>query len=478
MKNFIITALFASALALGAKNPNIVYILADDLGIGELSCYGQEKMKTPNIDRMATEGMQFSRHYSGSTVCAPSRCTLMTGLHTGHCSIRGNAKSPIKGSVGNMHMAEGTYTIAQMLKDKGYKTGIFGKWGLGSQESPTSPLKAGFDRFFGYNDQSHAHKYFTEYLWDDDKKVTYKGNNNTTKKDYSADTIHAEAIKFIDENKDNPFFIYYATTLPHADVISIEKYQAQFRGKFLPEVSFDGKKGGYVAQPETHAAFAAMVHTLDTHVGEIFKKLEDEGILDNTLIIFSSDNGTHLEGGHNPTYWESTGGLRGHKREVYEGGIRTPMLVYWKNKVAPTSKTSHISAFWDVLPTFAEIVDAEIPEGLDGISFLPTLLGKDDQKTHDYLYWEFKEGNKKALLQGDWKLVVLNVSKSPTYELYNLAEDRAEKNDISSKHPEKVEAMKAILKEARTAPDIKAFEFGAISEKDSKDSKNSKKSKK
>ncbi|MFI3290331.1 MAG: arylsulfatase [Opitutales bacterium] len=459
MKKLIITILLLSTSLFGAKKPNIIFILADDLGMGDLSCYGQEKLQTPNIDRIAKEGMQFDRHYSGSTVCAPSRCTLMTGMHTGNSIIRGNSKVTVKGFKGDMYMPEDTLTVAKFLKDNGYKTGLFGKWGLGANVSISAPLKMGFDKFFGYDDQALAHNYFPEYLCSDDGKITYEGNSVTSKKFYSPDMIHNEAMKFIDDNKDKPFFLYYASTLPHASIVSIEKYQAQFRGKFDPEVKFNG--GHYTKQPETHAAFAAMIFALDSYVGDVFKKLEAEGILDNTIIIFSSDNGTHVEGGHNPKYWNSSASLRGNKRDMYEGGVRTPMLVYWKNKVQAGSKTSHISAFWDFLPTVADVIGVEAPKGLDGISYLPTLLGNAEQKEHNYLYWEFKEkGGKKAILQGDWKLVALNVTTKAIYELYNIADDRPEQKNLINTNPEKFQELKELLDKARSTPKIPAFEFG------------------
>jgi arylsulfatase A len=437
--------------------PNIVYILADDLGYGDLSCYGQQKFSTPNIDRLAREGMLFTQHYTGCTVSAPSRSCLMTGLHTGHTPVRGN-----KGWVpeGNFPLPAESYTVAEMLKTKGYVTGAFGKWGLGYIETEGDPNSQGFDEFFGYNCQSLAHNYYPDHLWHNHEKVLLPENDSSKTGIYSADLIHKAALDFLETNKDKPFFLFYPTTIPHAELFAKEEYMKMFRGKFNPEKSFKGtdegpdfRLGPYGSQPEAHAAFAAMITELDDYVGELLGKLKELGLEKNTIVIFASDNGPHLEGGADPDYFNSNGDLKGYKRDFYEGGIRTPMLVRWPSKVKAGSESNHISAFWDILPTFAEITGAENPEGIDGISFLPTLLGK-KQKQHEYLYWEFHEqGGKIAVRMGNWKAVKLNIDKTPQglTELYNLSTDIGETNNIALSNPETVKQMEEIMKKAHTS---------------------------
>ena len=431
--------------------PNIIYILADDLGYGDLSCYGQQKFSTPNIDRLASEGMMFTQHYTGCTVSAPSRSSLMTGLHTGHTPIRGN-----KGwePEGNWPLPAETFTVAELLKNKGYVTGAFGKWGLGYIESEGDPNSQGIDEFYGYNCQTLAHNYYPDHLWHNHEKVHLYENDYSNIGAYSADLIHKAALNFIDENKDDNFFLFYPTTIPHAELFAKEEYMKLFRGKYDPEKSYIGvdngprfRLGPYGSQPEGHAAFAAMVTELDDYVGEILKKLEDLKLERNTIVIFASDNGPHLEGGADPDYFNSNGDLKGYKRDLYEGGIRTPMLVRWPGKIKPGSKNDLISAFWDILPTFAEIAGAEVPQGIDGISFLPSLLGK-EQKKHEFLYWEFHEqGGKMAVRMGNWKAVKLNINSTPQgeVELYDLSKDISESNNVASENPEIVKKLGEIM---------------------------------
>jgi len=345
--------------------PNIVYILADDLGYGDLSCYGQQKFSTPNIDRLALEGMLFTQHYTGCTVSAPSRSCLMTGLHTGHTPVRGN-----KGWVpeGNFPLPADSYTVAEMLKTKGYVTGAFGKWGLGYITTEGDPDSQGFDEFYGYNCQSLAHNYYPDHLWHNHEKVLFPENDSSKTGIYSADLIHKAALDFLETNKDKPFFLFYPTTIPHAELFAKEEYMKMFRGKFNPEKSFKGtdeghdfRLGPYGSQPEAHAAFAAMITELDDYVGELLSKLKELGLEKNTIVIFASDNGPHLEAGADPDYFNSNGLLKGYKRDMYEGGIRTPMLIRWPGKVKAGSENDHVSAFWDILPTFAEITGAKNP---------------------------------------------------------------------------------------------------------------------
>jgi arylsulfatase A len=446
-------------------HPNIVYILADDLGYGDLSCYGQQRFATPNIDRLAGEGMLFTQHYTGCTVSAPSRSSLMTGLHTGHTPIRGN-----KGwnPEGQWPLPADAYTVAEMLKTNGYVTGAFGKWGLGFIDTEGDPNAQGFDEFYGYNCQSLAHNYYPDHLWHNHEKVLLHENDSGKTGAYSADLIHKAAIDFLETNKDKPFFLYYPSTIPHAELFAKDEYMEMFRGKFDPEKSYQGtdegpnfRLGPYGSQPEGHAAFAAMIRQLDDYVGEIISKLQELELEENTIIFFTSDNGPHLEGGADPDYFDSNGALKGYKRDMYEGGIRTPMLVKWPGRVKAGSVSDHVSAFWDVMPTLAEISGTENPEGIDGISFLPELLGKKQDK-HEYLYWEFHEqGGKTAVRMGNWKAVRLNINKEPqgAIELYDLSTDEGETTDLAPSNPEIVAKMEELMKEAHTASEVFPFTF-------------------
>ena len=446
--------------------PNIVYILADDLGYGDLSCYGQSKFSTPNIDRLASQGMLFRQHYSGCTVSAPSRSSLMTGLHTGHTPIRGNRQWDPEGQ---WPLPDQSFTIPEMLKIKGYTTGAFGKWGLGFTGTGGDPNIQGFDRFFGYNCQSLAHNYYPGHLWDNDRKILLHENDSGKSGVYAPDLIHKAALDFMVLNKDKPFFLFYPTTIPHAELFAKEEYMNRFRGKFIPEKSFSGvdsgpeyRLGPYSSQPEAHAAFAAMVTMLDDYVGELMAKLKELGLEDNTIVIFTSDNGPHLEGGADPDYFNSNGDLKGYKRDMYEGGIRVPMIVRWPHTVKAGTSTDHISAFWDVMPTFAEIAGTAYPGDIDGISFLPVLEGNNkEQQQHDYLYWEFHEkGGKIAVRMGDWKGIMLNADdpESQQFELYYLPADIGETNNIGS-NPDIEKKIKSIMMEAHTESEVFPFKF-------------------
>ncbi|SHJ06538.1 Arylsulfatase A [Pseudozobellia thermophila] len=445
---------------LDGQRPNIVYILADDLGYGDLGCLGQDKFATPNIDKLAERGMLFTQHYAGSTVCAPSRSVLMTGQHTGHTPVRGNNKVPLPAE---------SVTLAEILKKNGYVTGAFGKWGLGEVGSEGDPLNQGFDRFYGYNNQSLAHNYYPYHLWDDRQKISLEGNQGRSTGQYAPELIHRKALEFIEENKDGPFFLYYPSILPHAELVAPTAYMNRFKGKFGPEKPYKGvddgpryRKGPYASQEHPHAAFVAMVTVLDDQVGEIMAKLDELGIAENTVMVFTSDNGPHQEGGADPGYFNSNGPFKGIKRDLYEGGIHVPMILTWPGRVKAGSTTDHISAFWDVLPTVGELIGATVPDEVDGISFLPTLLGDEGaQRTHDYLYWEFFEkGGRQAVRMGEWKGVKYNVKKDPDapLELYHLPSDIGENNNVADKHPDIVEKIEGILKEARTPSDIYRFD--------------------
>ncbi len=477
MKNYlIIIALILSATGMscsGKKSenskeptrPNIIYILADDLSYGDLSSYGQQKFTTPNIDKLAEEGIKFTQHYSGSTVCAPSRSALMTGMHTGHTPVRGNKEIMPEGQ---WPMPADAYTMAEMLKEAGYVTGAFGKWGLGFPGSEGDPNNQGFDEFYGYNCQRMAHHYYPFYLWHNQEKVMMEGNEGKGRGTYAPEPIHEQALKFFEDNKDKEFFMFYPSPIPHAELFAPESYMEKYRERYMPEKSYEGvddgeqlKIGPYGSQPEGHASFAAMINYLDDQVGEIVAKVQELGLEKNTIIIFTSDNGPTLEGGADPDYFDSNGILKGYKRDLYEGGIRVPMIVRWPEKIDAGTQADHISAFWDVMPTIADIIGIDKPAEIDGVSFLPALLGK-EQEQHDYLYWEFHEhGGRQALRQGDWKLVKYNVNAEPVLplELYNLKDDPGEEVDIAQAHPERLKELKNLMENARS--ESRVFQFGS-----------------
>lgn len=352
------------------KSPNVIYIMADDLGIGDLGCYGQRQIKTPNIDGIAQNGMKFMQHYSGSTVSAPSRCALITGKHMGHAAIRGNAK--VAGSDGLLYetpLPAGEVTVADIFKTKNYVTGCVGKWGMGGPGTEGMPGKHGFDYFYGYLGQRFAHSYYPEFLHENEQKIMLDG------KYYSHDLMLEKALNFIDENAQKPFFLYFSPTIPHADLDIMGEAMTEYEGEFC-ETPFGGSRDGYKSQQNPRAAYAAMVTYLDKSVGLIIKELKEKGLYDHTIIVFTSDNGVHSEGGHDPSYFDSNGPFRGQKRDLYEGGIRTPFVIQWPGVIPQGVVTNHISAFWDFLPTIGELVQADIPQNIDGISYLPTLTGK------------------------------------------------------------------------------------------------------
>lgn len=430
------------------KPMNVIYILADDLGYGDVGYNGQKFIKTPNIDRMAKEGMVFTQHYAGCTVSAPSRCSLLTGMHTGHAQIRGNQEIKPEGQY---PMEGGTFTLGDMFKEKGYTTGIFGKWGLGYPGSASVPSKMGFDESYGYNCQREAHNYYPEHLWHNGQKVVFPENENLGRKTYSHDLIHKQALQFIQDNKDKPFFAMLTYTLPHAEInlphdSVYEAYQAIFDEKGLaknPNKPFD-----YYPSDRPHTSFAAMVSRLDNGVGEVLAELKELGLDENTLVIFTSDNGPHNEGGADPKFFDSNAQYRGIKRDLYEGGIREPMIAWAPSTIKAGSTTNLPSAFWDVMPTLGDLIGANYPDSIDGISFLPTLEGQAGQKKHDYLYWEFHgTTDKQAVRKGDWKLIRLGMGgkKGIWEELYNIADDESETNDLFKSNPAKVKELEAIM---------------------------------
>lgn len=472
MRRYFSISLFASLFfgfvgtVQAEDKPNIIYILADDLGWGDLSLYGQEHFETPNIDRIAKNGIQFMQHYSGSTVCAPSRSSLMTGLHTGRTPIRGNFEIQPEGQ---MALPAESVTIAEILKNDGYVTGAFGKWGLGFPGSEGAPENQGFDVFFGYNCQRIAHNYYPYHLWSSGEKFPLDANAGTHEGVYAPELIQEKTLDFIEENKDKPFFCFVPHVIPHAELFVPERYMARFRGKLLPEKNYEGtddgpnyRVGGYGTQPESHAAFAGMITMLDDHVGQILDKLGNLGIEKNTLVIFTSDNGAHQEGGADPEFFNSNGPFKGLKRDLYEGGIRVPMLASWPGKIAAGTKTRHVSAFWDVLPTVCDLAEVETPKEIDGISFAPTLLQSGEQKKHSHLYWAFHErGGRVAVRKGDWKLVKYNVDKDPDakWELYDLSIDIGESRNLASRNPELVQELAELAEQSEVPSPVEKFRF-------------------
>jgi arylsulfatase A-like enzyme len=418
--------------------PNIVFILADDLGYGDLGCYGQKQIRTPNLDRLAAEGMRFTQCYAGSTVCAPSRCALMTGLHTGHAIVRGNAQVPLRPE---------DRTVAEVLQAAGYDTALIGKWGLGEPGSTGVPNRKGFGYFYGYLNQVHAHNYYPDYLWRNQERVRIEGNVvkggvASKRSHYSADLLTAEALAFLGKRRSRPFFLYLAYTLPHANN---ERFQSEGNGMEVPsDVPYSGKPW-----PATQKNHAAMISRLDADVGRVLRRLKELGLEDNTVVFFSSDNGPLKEGGADPKFFHSAGPFRGHKRDLTEGGIREPMIVRWPGRIKAGSVSDQVWAFWDFLPTAAELAGAKTPAGLDGVSVVPTLRGRGGQKQHPFLYWEFHErGFQQAVRMGRWKGIRLQAGGP--LELYDLTNDPGEKINVAARHPREVEQIEAYLKDART----------------------------
>jgi arylsulfatase A len=440
--SFLFALLFSTWLVPAAAPPNVVFILADDLGIGELGCYGQKKIKTPHIDRLATEGMRFTQCYSGANVCAPSRSTLLTGMHTGHTAIRGNG--------GGRYLYDTDITTAEVLKKAGYVNGGFGKWGLGTEDSPGFALKQGFDEWFGYYHQVHAHFYYPYYVWQNDKKFMLPENEGGKRGRFTHDEIQKQALDFIRRHKNERFFCYVPFTLPHVELAVPEDSMKPYRGKW-PETPLPDPRPGYIGAEEPLAAHAGQIARLDDSVGQILALLKELKVDDNTIVFFTSDNGAQAGAWKRVVdFFEATTGLRGYKTEFYEGGIRVPMLARWPGKIKAGSTTDHICAFWDVMPTLAELAGTTAPAGIDGRSFAPTLLGKGRQEVHPYLYWEVRNprGLVQAVRMGDWKAI--NPQPNAPLELYNLKTDRAEKQDVAATNPEIMKQIQGILASART----------------------------
>ena len=431
----------------GADKPNIIYILADDLGIGDLGTYGQKIIKTPRLDQLAAEGMKFQQHYSGSTVCAPSRAVLFTGKTSGYTQIRANS---VNGTYefGQTRLKEGTYTITKMLKDAGYATGVYGKWGMGYTDTQGDPSVHGVDEFYGFKCQKHAHHYYPDFVWHNNEKVELGG------KVYAHDIIHREAESFVRKHAENdqPFFLYLAEIIPHADLDVPVDSMAQYDGKITEVTSFEGDRW-YYPQEKPRTAFAGMVTRMDKDIGKLMDLLKELGIDDNTIVMFSSDNGSHTEGGADPEFFGSNGPFTGHKRDFFEGGIRTPFIVRWPGKIQAGSESEHISAFWDIMPTFADLTGTKAVKDTNGISMLPTLLQQGKQKTHRSLYWEITlRDGQQALRMGDWKLVKLRVNNPKLNKsyLFNLKNDPAEQNNLVNQYPEIVQKLEKEMSLSRT----------------------------
>ena len=469
------------------ERPNIIYILSDDLGYGDIGAYGQDRIHTPTLDRMAEEGLVFAQHYAGSTVCAPSRAVLMTGQDTGRVRIRGNLGTGgfrDEEEKGQMPLESEVTSLAEVLKGGGYATALAGKWGLGGPGTPGVPTRHGFDYFFGYLDQKQAHNYYPTHLWENETRIPlnneffiphadktggstdaddyldYSGN------DYAPDRITDAAVNWIRANAKHPFFLYLAFTAPHAALQVPDEELAQYEGAWPEQPLNDGQ---YTPHPKPRAARAGMISHMDSDINRILEVVAELGLDNNTVIMFSSDNGPGSEGGADLEFFDSTGGLRGQKRDLYEGGIRVPMIVRWPGVISPGQRTDHLSAFWDILPTFAELAGQPIPDDTDGISMLPLLLGQ-EQQAHESLYWEFHSGAKgiptstvssQAVRMGNWKAVrrrLTDYHPIESMELYDIVADRTETNDVAALHPEVVRQI-AVIMEQRELSEFDVWNF-------------------
>jgi arylsulfatase A-like enzyme len=437
-----------AAAAEPARRPNVILIVADDLGYGHVGCFGQAKIATPNLDRLAAEGMRFTQFYSGACVCAPARSTLMTGQHSGHTPVRNNGL--------NRHLYPEDVTVAEVLKQAGYATGGFGKWGLGRENTPGVAVKQGFDTWFGQYSQTHAHFFYPHFLMHDLGRHPLPENEGKRQGRYAADVIHDRALQFIAANKDRPFFAYLAYTLPHVELTAPPEARRAYEGRW-PKVARADSRPGYLGSDDAYAEFAGMVSHLDRQVGEVVARLKALGIDDDTVVIFTSDNGPQ------PGTWadifveffDGNGPFRGAKTNFYEGGIRVPTIVRWPGRVKPGAVSDHVGYFPDVMPTVADLTGAaaHLPKNLDGLSLAPTLLGGPaDQKRHPYLYWEAAGTNQTTVQQavrwGKWKAV--RPRAAPTWELYDLAADPGEAKDVAAGHPDVLARIDAIGREAHT----------------------------
>ena len=441
MRTLIFSLLLLTPLA---AKPNIIYIITDDLGYADLSCYGQKYYTTPNIDKLAAGGIRFTRHYSGATVCNPSRCSLMTGKDGGHAPVRGN---------GAFAVPKEETTVAEIAKSAGYHTAMIGKSCVtGNTQTPEDVLGSGFDFFYGTTDHRDGHFRYPKFVYRNAERINFPENKLHTGKFYDAKLYGDEALRYIGkQSAETPFFLILSYPIPHASVVAPEDELKVVRPLVKDEVSLK-KSRHYTATPEVKANYIGMLKVLDDAVGAIVAKLEKKELLDDTIIMFTSDNGPHYEGGYKPEMLDSNGPLRGGKRDLYEGGIRVPLIVSWPASIKPGQSSDHASAFWDFLPTVCELTSQPVPENIQGLSFAPTLLGKENQPKHDYLYWEFHEqGIRLAIQVGDWKLVQYNVgnAKKTTTELFDIAKDIGETTDLAAKNPEKTDELLKLISTAR-----------------------------
>lgn len=462
--------------------PNIIYIYADDMGYAELGCYGQKKIKTPHLDKLASEGIRFTQHYTSTPVCAPARCQLLTGKHAGHSYIRGNYELggfPDSLEGGQMPLYPGAFTIGRMLQGVGYTTACIGKWGLGMANSSGNPNSQGFDYFYGYLDQKQAHNFYPTHLWENGKSVPlnnpvidvhkkltpetateaafayYRG------KDYAIDKMAEKALAFVKENRNRPFFLYLPFTTPHVSLQAPQEAVNEYVGQF-DDKPYLGEKS-YASTPYPRATYAAMITYMDKQVGALMQLLKDLKIDDNTIVMFSSDNGATFNGGVEAAYFRSVANLRGLKMDVYEGGIREPMIARWPKKIPANQVTDHVSVQYDVMATLADIAGYAKTIDTDGLSFLPTLLGqKTKQKQHAYLYWEYPEkGGQLAIRMGNWKAVKTEVRKNRKgpWELYDLSKDESETTNVAAQHPELVRQFDEIVEQEHVPSHLKEWEF-------------------
>jgi arylsulfatase A-like enzyme len=470
ISQFLLAGLLIASTTLAAthRKPNIVFILADDLGYGEIGCYGQTKIKTPNIDKLRSEGMKFTNAYSGHAVCAPSRCTLMTGLHTGHSFVRQNLGTPV---AGQLDIPADTVTIAKLLKQSGYATAVCGKWGLGGPGTDGVPWKQGFDVFCGYLDQWRAHNYYPTYLYKNGEKLPLNNPDFASHQkiekplateaeyfkrfsgpDYCTKPMISTALDFIDANKDKPFFLYYATPIPHVSIQVPQEDYAQYKDKFN-DTPYLGTQG-YLPHPQPRAGYAAMVSHMDRNVGKILDRLKSLGLENNTLVIFTSDNGPTFNGGTDSTFFNSTP-FKGLKCSLWEGGIRVPFLAKWPGKIKAGSTSDLPTALWDMMPTLLQAIGEtdKIPDNIDGLSILPTLTERGKQQIHDYLYWESSngKGGVKAVRMGKWKgYCRVKKGVNGPIQLFNLDVDPKESKNIAASYPEIVAKIETIMTKGRT----------------------------
>lgn len=432
--------MFLLGIGLAAAKPNIVFIIADDLGYGDLGCYGQKTIQTPVLDKLAADGIRFTQHYSGSTVCAPSRSTLLTGLDTGRTWLRGNGEFELRPDPEDL-------TVATLLQQGGYRTAMVGKSCVsGNTQNPQRVLEKGFDVFYGTTSHKNGHHRYPRFIYDQIMRVDLEGNDLHGGKFYDAELYTARAEQFIRET-DGPFFLLLSYPIPHAAVLGPE-------GSVPGGAGMKHEHGNYTQVKEPAAHYRAMVEAMDRYIGRLLATLGEKGVARDTLLIFTSDNGPHQEGGYHPDMHNSAGPLRGGKRDLYEGGIRVPMIAHWPAGITKPGTSDHISAFWDFLPTACDLAGVTAPADIDGISYLPTLTGKGGQRAHESLYWEFHERDtRRALRQGDWKLVQYDMVQNKKPMLFNLGRDLAETNDLADQEPERVAAMLKLMDgHRRTSP--------------------------